>query len=63
MITNGRAFLVGTLILNKKMNSQKHKINSIINNGVKYDEHKKFCNRFDVYKKYEGNDFNGIFEV
>ena len=40
---------------------QRKKINFI--NRLKYDEQKIFCICIDVYKIYEGDDFDKIFEV
>ena len=40
---------------------QRKKINFI--NRLKYAEQKIFCICIDVYKNYEGNDYDKIFEV
>ena len=40
---------------------QRKKINFI--NRLKYAEQKIFCNCIDVYKIYEGDDYNEIFKV
>ena len=40
---------------------QRKKLNFI--NRLKYGEQKFFCNCIEVYKIYEGNDYNEIYEV
>ena len=41
--------------------TQRKKINLI--NRLKYAEQKKFCICVDVYKSYEGHDYDAIFKV
>ena len=51
-------------LINANMNSQKYKekkINFI--NRLKYAEQKIFCICIDVYKTYEGNNYDEIYKV
>ena len=61
---NGLAFHVDITYLNESMNSLKYNEKKIkFINTSKYVEHKIFCFCVDVYKVYEDNDYDEIYET
>ena len=54
-------WLVPIMLRNESMNSLEINEKKIISR-LKHSQHKKFCLIMDVYKIYEGNDFNKIYD-
>ena len=53
----------GYNVIKRKHELSKIQRKKIFNNRLNYAEQKIFCNCIDVYKIYEGNDYDKIFEV
>ena len=63
MSMNGLVFPVDIVFLNESMNSLKYKENINFIERIEYAEEKLFSICVDVFKNYEGDDYNKIYEV
>ena len=63
MNMNGVEFHVATALLNESLNSLKFNEKNKLHQFIKYGEHTIFCFCIEVYKTYEDDDSDKIFEA